>query len=269
MMLSGSHRTARSLPAVLVATGLPPLLFAARIPVAAGGSGAAREAAARGSSASRMEAAADSASPPSRTVKLAFIRHSCGENWLIGDGGGLGRALRDNNYFVSDTNYGWGPDRIGSSTDIGHWWTWFREPSSPAYTAALFAESGLNTPYSRLADDYEGENEIVMFKYVLTSNGGGPYVGDLGRETGNRHRWRDGATAQLTYLYADGTAPFTGDYRLAGRSRTTLDVNEEAGADREAAAKMESDRQVLAERPMYLANGQDVGGGHDVVGFSP
>ncbi len=529
MMLSGRYRSALSLPPVLVATALLAHLLAAGSPVAAGGSGSAREAAARGSSASRVEAAADSASPPSRTVKLVFIHHSCGENWLSDDDGGLGIALRDNNYFVSDTNYGWGPDGIGSSTDIGHWWTWFRGPSSPVYTAALYAESGQNSYYSRLADDPGGENEIVMFKScfpnsalggspgdpvppiasnplkgnsepltvanakgiyidlleyfrtrqdklfvvitapplqdgtyaanarafnnwlvddwldgypyqnvfvfdfynVLTSNGGGPYVSDLGRETGNHHRWRDGAvqhktdgggdtlaypsgddhpnyvgnrkataefvpllnvaynrfrgggadvpritsvspasgypgtevtingsgfgdsrgssyasfggiaatrylewsetrvrcevpegalsgwltvttaagtsngvnfvvslasvestfyfaegytgegfaewlcllnrgddgaTAQVTYMYADGTPPFTRDYRLAGRSRTTLNVNEEAGADREVAVKIESDRQVLAERPMYFLYKGEWDGGHDVVG---
>ncbi|MCG2767056.1 MAG: hypothetical protein L6435_01565, partial [Anaerolineae bacterium] len=54
-----------------------------------------------------------SSSPPSETVKLIFIHHSCGENWLDDYNGGLGITLRDNNYFVSDTNYSWGPDGIG------------------------------------------------------------------------------------------------------------------------------------------------------------
>ena len=48
--------------------------------------------------------------PPAAPVKLVFIHHSTGENWLADGNGGLGIALRDNNYFVSDTNYGWGPD---------------------------------------------------------------------------------------------------------------------------------------------------------------
>ena len=61
---------------------------------------------------------ADDPSPPTAPVKLIFIHHSCGENWLADCDGGLGMALRDNNYFVSDTNYGWGPDGIGDSTDI-------------------------------------------------------------------------------------------------------------------------------------------------------
>ena len=55
-------------------------------------------------------------SPPSEVVKLIFIHHSCGENWLADGDGGLGIALRDSSYFVSDTNYGWGPGSIGDNT---------------------------------------------------------------------------------------------------------------------------------------------------------
>ena len=44
--------------------------------------------------------------PPEQVVKLVFIHHSTGENWLRDDYGGLGKALAENNYFVSDTNYG-------------------------------------------------------------------------------------------------------------------------------------------------------------------
>jgi len=51
--------------------------------------------------------------PPNSPVKLIFIHHSTGENWLADDDGGLGIALRNNHYFVSDTNYGWGPDGVG------------------------------------------------------------------------------------------------------------------------------------------------------------
>ena len=42
--------------------------------------------------------------PPTQTVKLIFIHHSSGENWLADEHGGLGAALANNNYFVSDTN---------------------------------------------------------------------------------------------------------------------------------------------------------------------
>ncbi|MBN1288234.1 MAG: IPT/TIG domain-containing protein, partial [Actinobacteria bacterium] len=102
--------------------------------------------------------------PPATTAKLIFIHHSCGSNWLSDSNGGLGIALRDSNYFVSDTNYGWGTDSIGSNTDIGQWYNWFRGPSSGTYTAELYAESSQNSSYSRLGTDPGGVNEIIMFK---------------------------------------------------------------------------------------------------------
>jgi hypothetical protein len=101
---------------------------------------------------------------PSAVLRAVFIHHSTGEAWLADDQGGLGKALRDNNYFVSDTNYGWGPDSIGDTTDIGHWWRWFRGPDSARYLAALFAESGQNCDYSRMGDAVAGPNRIVLFK---------------------------------------------------------------------------------------------------------
>lgn len=109
---------------------------------------------------------------PSSTVKLIFIHHSCGESWLEDSNGGLGIALRDNNYFVSDTNYDWGPayvggtaeEEIGDKTDIGYWYEWFRGSNSSTYLTALYSESGQNSSYSRLATDPGGENAIVMFK---------------------------------------------------------------------------------------------------------
>jgi hypothetical protein len=110
-------------------------------------------------------AAAVNPDPPSAPVKLIFIHHSTGESWLADASGGLALELRRNNYFVSDTNYGWGPDDIGSRTDIGHWWSWFRGPSSSTYLSALYRESRRHSNgYSRLATDPGGPNEIVMFK---------------------------------------------------------------------------------------------------------
>lgn len=107
---------------------------------------------------------ADSAAPPSEPVKLIFIHHSCGENWLNDNDGGLGIALRDTNYFVSDTNYGWGPDGIGDSTDFGHWWLWYRAPNRDTYLDALYNESAQHSTYSRMETDPGGQNQIVMFK---------------------------------------------------------------------------------------------------------
>jgi hypothetical protein len=111
-----------------------------------------------------------STTPPSQPVKLIFIHHSCGENWLVDNNGGLGIALRDNNYFVSDTNYGWGPAPkegsvpIGSITDIGHWWLWFRGPKSAEIMDAVCRENSQHSTYSRLNTDPGGNNQIVMFK---------------------------------------------------------------------------------------------------------
>lgn len=116
--------------------------------------------------------------PPPTPVKLIFIHHSTGEAWLSDWHGELGIALRDNNYFVSDTNYGWGPDGIGNNTDIGHWYTWFRGSSSATYTAALYTEYGQNSGYSRLANDPGGENEIIMFKSCFPNSSLGGSISD-------------------------------------------------------------------------------------------
>jgi hypothetical protein len=104
------------------------------------------------------------AEPPDRVVRLIFIHHSTGENWLADDNGGLGRALAENNYFVSDTNYGWGPDSIGDRTDIPDWIEWFRGPETERYMEALFTESDPNSAYTRSLEDPGGVNEIVLFK---------------------------------------------------------------------------------------------------------
>jgi hypothetical protein len=44
-----------------------------------------------------LRAQADDPSPPSQRVKLIFIHHSCGENWLADGHGKLGEALARNN----------------------------------------------------------------------------------------------------------------------------------------------------------------------------
>lgn len=107
---------------------------------------------------------ADDPSPPAEPVKLIFIHHSTGSNWLTDGQGALGETLGDNNYFVSDTNYGWGPNSIGDRTDIPNWTEWFRGPDTPTYLAALYAESGQHTSYTRRFADPGGENTVIMFK---------------------------------------------------------------------------------------------------------
>jgi hypothetical protein len=106
----------------------------------------------------------DNSNPPDHPVKLIFIHHSTGENWLRDDYGGLGQELSNNNYFVSDTNYGWGPDAIGDRTDIPNWLEWFRSDQTAAIMTALFKENSQNSSYTRLTTDPGGENEIILFK---------------------------------------------------------------------------------------------------------
>lgn len=117
--------------------------------------------------------AAEDPNPPDQPVKLIFIHHSTGGNWLAEPssnelGGGLGRALMDNNYYVSATNYGWGPDSIGDATDIPNWIDWFRGGRSSVYLEALYTEDGQNFgdfgSWPRLSTDPGGENVIIMFK---------------------------------------------------------------------------------------------------------
>ena len=112
-------------------------------------------------------------SPPVSPVKLIFIHHSTGGNWLAdpnadGPYGGLGLALMNNNYVVSATNYGWGRESIGDRTDIPNWPEWFGGPDSSAILSDLYNETGQNIgdfgDWSRPATGVDGENTIVMFK---------------------------------------------------------------------------------------------------------
>jgi len=119
----------------------------------------------------RTEVLSDRA--PKTPVKLIFIHHSTGENWLADGNGKLGITLKKANYFVSDTNYGWGPDSIGDRTDTGHWYTWFRGPKRNTYLSSLYQEYGQNCSYSRLSKDPGGENEVIMFKSCFPNS----YIG--------------------------------------------------------------------------------------------
>lgn len=154
------------------------------------------------------EAAADT-TPPSSVVPLVFVHHSCGENWLADGNGDLGQELMDNNYFVSDTNYGWGPDSIGDMTDIGHWWLWFRGPDSPAYMAALLSEKGSHSYYSRLDGVPAGNNQIIMFKscYPNSALQGDPYEetpGIIDNPLAGMDAWSDYMTvANARGIYTD------------------------------------------------------------------
>jgi len=113
---------------------------------------------------------------PDEPIKLIFIHHSTGENWLSDGNGDLGVALGNNNYFVSDTNYGWGPNSIGDATDYHNWYDWFVGPESSIYLSALYNESGQNSSYARTLSDPGGENRIIVFKSCFPNSdlGGNP-----------------------------------------------------------------------------------------------
>ncbi|MCP4682067.1 MAG: hypothetical protein GY864_07025 [Desulfobacterales bacterium] len=139
---------------------------------------------------------------PATPVKLIFIHHSTGENWLDDENGGLGIALRDNNYFVSDTNYGW--NDVGDTTDIGHWWDWFRGSGSAGILSALYGESGQNSYYSRLSTDPGGQNEIVMFKSCFPNSSLGGSPSDAPTSGDNPLRGQDAWSEYMTVANAKG-----------------------------------------------------------------
>jgi len=142
--------------------------------------------------------------PPSAPLRLIFIHHSTGEGWLADDQGGLGLALRDSNYFVSDTNYGWGPDGIGDTTDIGHWFTWFRSPNSSTYLNALYAEGEQNSEYSRLAQNPGGENKIILFKSCFPNSHLEGKPNDPPATGNNPLRGQESASEHMTVANAKG-----------------------------------------------------------------
>lgn len=148
---------------------------------------------------------------PASPVKLIFIHHSTGENWLTDGDGNLGTTLTANNYFVSDTNYGWGPadadsggGTIGDHTDIGHWYSWFAGPNAGTYMTALYAESGQNSSYTRMASDPGGANEIILFKscYPNSALSGNP--GDAATVGANPLRGQDAWSGAMTVANAKG-----------------------------------------------------------------
>ncbi len=113
-------------------------------------------------------------SPPADPVRLVFVHHSCGNNWLDTGNGNLGDTLGANNYYVRDTYYGWdapyNPD-IGDRTDTADWPTWFVDTAIQGngvarrdnIMGALYATNNQHAGYTAI-DDPGGENEIVMFK---------------------------------------------------------------------------------------------------------
>ncbi len=113
---------------------------------------------------SRTSASDDNPNPPD-TRRQTYLhpplhRRELADGWLWQPG----KTLDQNNYFVSDTNYGWGPNSIGDRTDIPDWMEWFQSANTPTYMAALYNEYDQHSSYTRTLADPGGENEIILFK---------------------------------------------------------------------------------------------------------
>jgi streptogramin lyase len=59
------------------------------------------------------------------------------------------------------------------------------------------------------------------------------------------------ATVDITYMYRDGTTKTT-QKAINANSRETVNVNTDAGANKELSIHVESNQQIVAERPMYF-----------------
>jgi hypothetical protein len=205
----------------LIVLGLAASLACALPGVIAGGT-EGDEGSEIGSGEEQAEPAGDQAEEPSADadaapglstqdgLKLIFVHHSSGENWLGDENGGLGLALMEHGYFVSDTNYDWGPDAsdlggpIGSFTDTGHWWIWFRAPESSAILDALLSESEQHASYTRLERDPGGENAIILFKSCFPNSALDGDAGDPPAGEDNPLRGLDAGSGFQTVTNAKG-----------------------------------------------------------------
>lgn len=120
---------------------------------------------------------------PSSTVKLVFMHHSTGFAWLATDNGNLGQELNANNYYVTETDYGWGPasadyggDVIGNHTDTFDWPNWF---NNSTVMTQLYSNS-LNSAYTNdvAVTEPGGDNEIIMFKSCFPNSEVGDSIDD-------------------------------------------------------------------------------------------
>jgi hypothetical protein len=111
--------------------------------------------------------------PPSAPVRLVFIHHSVGENML---NAGLFAQLNTNNYYVTDTYYGWGPvddgGTIGDHTDTGQWYNWFLGSSHNTFLTSLYDNTFINEPLTNPMPQPAGPNTVILFKSCYPNSGG-------------------------------------------------------------------------------------------------
>ena len=114
--------------------------------------------------------------PPASPVKLTFIHHSCGSNWLSDGNGNLGATLNSNNYYVTESDYGWSAeagDSLGDRTDTGNWPEWFTDVKMPYVYA-----NNYHSAYTNNIANPGGENEIIMFKSCFPNSEVGGSIDD-------------------------------------------------------------------------------------------
>ncbi len=81
----------------------------------------------------------------------------------------------------------------------------------------------------------------------------------IGNPTGQQ------AAATITYMFKNGGTQ-SQTVSIPANSRATVDVNTVVGPDKEVSAKVESEQQLIAERPMYFDYQGKWTGGHDALG---
>jgi len=118
--------------------------------------------------------------PPQTVVKYFFAHHSTGSAWIQASCGGLGTALNANNYYVTESDYGWeprptptAPAPIGSYTDTIHWPYWFVDDIMQyVYTNTSHYD------YTNTFADPGGDIEVVMFKSCYPNSEVGDSIED-------------------------------------------------------------------------------------------
>jgi hypothetical protein len=116
------------------------------------------------------------ASAPADTVKICFIHHSTGSAWIQDGNGNLGAALNADNYYVTETDYGWdaaAATNIGDRTDTTDWPDWFNDDIMPDVYA-----NGAHYDYTNDIVDPGGENQIILFKSCYPNSEVGSSIED-------------------------------------------------------------------------------------------
>jgi hypothetical protein len=118
---------------------------------------------------------------PLSTVKLVFIHHSTGSAWIATGTGNLGQELNASNYWVVESDYGWGPtvapysDAIGTHTDTIDWPNWF---TNSTVMIALYGSTHHEDYPTNTMEDPGGENTIIMFKSCFPNSDVGDSIDD-------------------------------------------------------------------------------------------